>query len=74
MKRRLWHFGIVALLFLAGLAPRVKNIQTGGFPTVIPHLQVLQATQVWDEAGGARYAYLPVQTWTGPNDKFVTYF
>ena len=74
MKRKIRHFGIVTLLFLLSLLPRVKNIQTGSYPTAIPHLQVLQTLRVWQTEGGRRYAYLPVQTWTNPNDKFVTYF
>ena len=74
MKRRIWHFGIMAALFLLSLLPRVKNIQTGDYPTVIPHLQVLQTIRVWDEVGPGTHAFLPVQTWSNPNDKFMTYF
>lgn len=74
MKRKIWHFGIVTGLFLLSLIPRLKNIQTGDFPTVIPHLQVLQTIQVWDEVGPQQHAFLPVQTWANPNDKFITYF
>lgn len=74
MKREFGHFGIVTLLFLLSLVPRLKNIQTGEYPAVIPHLQVLQVLKVWDREGGARHAYMPVQTWTNPNDKFITYF
>lgn len=65
---------MVTALFLLSLIPRVKNIQTGEYPTVIPHLQVLQAIQVWDEASPGKHAFLPVQTWNNPNDKSVTYF
>lgn len=74
MKRRLSHFGIVTLLFLLSLIPRTKNIQTGDYPTVIPHLQVLQTIRVWETGGAAQYGYMPIQTWTNPNDKFITYF
>jgi|GEM_PF-7002684 len=74
MKRRIWHFGIMAALFLLSLLPRTKNIQTGDYPAVIPHLQVLQTIRVWDEVGPGAHAFLPVQTWSNPNDKFMTYF
>jgi hypothetical protein len=74
MKRRIWHFGIMAALFLLSLLPRIKNIQTGDYPTVIPHLQVLQTIRVWDEVGPGTHAFLPTQTWSNPNDKFMTYF
>lgn len=74
MKRKLWHFGMVTALFLLSLIPRIKNVQTGDYPTAIPHLQVLQAIQVWNETSPAQHAFLPVQTWNNPNDKFITYF
>lgn len=74
MKRNFRDFGIVGLLFLLSLLPRLKNIQTGEYPSVIPHLQVLQTLRVWQHDGPADHAYLPVQTWSNPNDKFITYF
>lgn len=74
MKRRIWHFGIVTALFLLSLLPRMKNVQTGDYPVVIPHVQVLQTLRVWDEVGATSHAFMPIQTWSNPNDKFVTYF
>lgn len=74
MKRKIWHFGIVTALFLLSLLPRVKNIQTRDYPTVIPHLQILQTIRVWDDVGASTHAFLPIQTWSNPNDKFITYF